>query len=1074
MHHPWQLTMLASTLATCLTVAPHASRAQAAPTAAGPQPVRLFAEAEDFKIVKGDWQVVRYRENYYASTFALTFLSRLGCLGAPEQVATGQEAVAEQAITIPTAGTYQILVRYEQPYNFSAEFDLEIEQGGKVVARRPFGRLDQVRIWGCSGSIEARRAPMQRFFWGATDNIVWQQQPEPVTLAAGPATLRLIAGPQMDGIAPRQQAVRRQAARRHVDLVCLTTDEVGLEAQRKHGSTRTYLENDGWLTQAGDLYLRVTVPKDAPGPVVPVIAPNMAGQHSPYWVHLRDWPTTRVLKAGIVVSPLRYALAGPRAVAVKAELLAPVLDPEPYVKAVPPEAQLQPGDTSGWAPVGQVLDALHNYIWNFDAGKDRKLDLEFAVPDGKGGLRSVRKLTVSGSTAFEMPGCVAPNPVLLKQMEAAGMPPVIRTVPEALDWLLGEVKKFPDKGPTAKRFLIYAIMGFGSGLQYESGRQLALALGDNTAVGQQGKKRNLVAHWRETSIADIQAREAKTPFDDLYIVSYGDETHLPAMEPKPEEFAAWLQAKGVKTDGPPTYTTKREDPLYYYSQICAKEKGANLYAGATAYYASKGALTGANYSPHGNYLVTEIDYIRPFKLKAMSMPWSEDYVWQVPEMSVQVMGYITSAFRAGAKYHQNPIHMYVMPHSPGNTPRDFRLSFYTCVAHGTKMVNYFCAGPLAVGGTENYVATDDLPMWRAVHAVSHEAGVFEDYVMDGAVRPAKVGLLLSSVDELLGGYNNARLAMHNNERKAIYYALRHAQVPVDMLSEDDVIDGLAKDYQVIYVTQKALHSKAVAALTAWAQAGGTVVALCGGGFTDEFGRDNPAAHALYGVGAQQIDTDPNVIPALKDGSTTFLSKQDLPPYVPFDAVTWDSGAGKVEGVGVIMWKQTLAATDGQVIGTFKDGKPAAVAKTHGKGRAVLFGFLPGQAYLKSGLPLRPADRGSTDAAYAHFLPTDMDPKLRAALVDAFLPAGFVRPVECSEPLVETTCIDTTKPAARLAVPLINYTGKPIAELTVKLVGVAKPKKIRAVEGTLTKVEATNLGLTVTLPLDVADVLLIDR
>jgi Nif-specific regulatory protein len=39
------------------------------------------------------------------------------------------------------------------------------------------------------------------------------------------------------------------------------------------------------------------------------------------------------------------------------------------------------------------------------------------------------------------------------------------------------------------------------------------------------------------------------------------------------------------------------------------------------------------------------------------------------------------------------------------------------------------------------------------------------------------------------GANNASLAVHNNERKAVYYALHHAQVPVDMLSEDDVIHG---------------------------------------------------------------------------------------------------------------------------------------------------------------------------------------------------------------------------------------------------------------------------------------------
>ena len=106
-----------------------------------PKPVRLVAEAEDFT-VKSGWQVTPYRENYFASTFAVTFLSRMGCLTAAEQ----GEAIAEQVVEIPVADEYQVFARYEQPYNFSCEFTIEIEQGGKVVARHEFGRLADPKI----------------------------------------------------------------------------------------------------------------------------------------------------------------------------------------------------------------------------------------------------------------------------------------------------------------------------------------------------------------------------------------------------------------------------------------------------------------------------------------------------------------------------------------------------------------------------------------------------------------------------------------------------------------------------------------------------------------------------------------------------------------------------------------------------------------------------------------------------------------------------------------------------------------------------------------------------------------
>ena len=350
-------------------------------------------------------------------------------------------------------------------------------------------------------------------------------------------------------------------------------------------------------------------------------------------------------------------------------------------------------------------------------------------------------------------------------------------------------------------------------------------------------------------------------------------------------------------------------------------------------------------------------------------------------------------------------------------------------------------------------------MWRAVHDTTYDAGAFEDYVLDGRVRPARVGLLLSSVDEIRSGDSNSRGGIHNQERKAIYYALRHAQVAVDFVTEDDVLEGHAKDLELIYVTQQFLHSRAVTALGKWVEAGGTLVALCGGGFLDEFGRDNPAAHALYGVKEQSLWKDP-ALPMV-------LAKQDLPPYKPVDQASWGGVTAPV-----LVWKQTLTAADARVLGAYADGKPAVVEKSHGKGRAVLFGFFPGMAYLKSGLPLRPVDRSSSPGGFNHFLPTGMDKALRRAITDAFLPAGFVRPVEASEPLVETTLIETKAPH-RLAVPLMNFTGAPLGALTVRLRGLGAPRSVRSVERGALKAETGDGCVEITLPLDVADMLLVD-
>ncbi len=1058
----------------------HASHTSAQEAA---KPIRLIAEAEDFTVEKGEWKVVPYKENYYASTFAITFLSRMACLGAPEQ--TKDLAIATQKISVPAAGEFHVLARYEQPIDFSVEFTLEIEQAGKISYKKNFGRLEDPKIWALNGH---KRVAMERYWWGGTDNIVWQQG-ETVKLAKGPATLRLVAGPQLDGGKPRLNA-----ARRNIDVICLTNDLDGMTAQTK---TR-YLEYDGWLVQDGDLFVRVTNPKDAVAPCLPVIEPSAFGQHSPYYIHVRDWPTIRVIKSGMLVDATKYHLTGPRSLAVAPAAIAKPIDASTFVvpnpknpKAkptltIPDSEYLQPGDTSAWVPVGQALDSLNDSTWIAKAvykgtASAAYLQLEFGIPDGKGGIKSVRTVTVNNDT-LEIPGNVRANPV-------------IRTQLEAVKWLREQVEKFPKVGSVPKRLPIYGIGAFSGAMSNpgplgEEATKLALALGSNTLTGESQwanklgvpeRKSRLVAHWpvgteKKNWAAAVKSGSAKT----IKIISFGDEIHIsPLTPPKGKEdefnarFVAWLKAKKVAGADSAKFTRKAEDRWFYYSSLYSTDSGIDHYAAATKWLeenAGKDILTGANYSPHANFMVTEMQWVRPFKMRGMNMPWSEDYVWQIPEFSVQVSGYLTSGFRCGAKYHDMPIMMYVMPHSPGNTPRSFRLSYYTCIAHGATLINYFCASPLAVGGTENYVATHDLGMWRAIKTVTHEAGIFEDYVVDGKVRPAKVGLLLSSVDEIMTGDSNSKGGIHNHERKAIYYALRHAQIPVDFVTEDDVIEGLCKDHKVIYLTQQYLHSNAVKALKKWVEAGGTLVALCGGGFTDEFGAANADVNALFGVKAQTMYKDPKL--------TMVLAKQDLPLYKPLDTVEHYTNK-----IPVLVWKQSLIAGDGKVVGTYSNGSPAIVEKSHGKGKAVLFGFFPGMAYERSGLPILPADRGGTDAGFNHFLPTQMDAHLRSLITTNFLPKGFTNPVKCvvarpmavaelyDDVLVESTCIDSK---GKLAVPLINYTGRPIDSLIVRINGLTDAKRIRSVERGELKGQTKDGVTTVTLRLDVADILLIDR
>ena len=123
----------------------------------------------------------------------------------------------------------------------------------------------------------------------------------------------------------------------------LTRDEAQVrERIEKEG----YLPLDGMLTQAGDVWARLLNQSD--GSAMSLTLPP-GTEHSPYWVHLRQW----------------------KPVVVKAD----------------------PGKTTAWTEVGGLLDTLNDGQWNLQAApaeKDRPLHykLELGVRDrGRRGSR---------------------------------------------------------------------------------------------------------------------------------------------------------------------------------------------------------------------------------------------------------------------------------------------------------------------------------------------------------------------------------------------------------------------------------------------------------------------------------------------------------------------------------------------------------------------------------------------------------------------------------------------------------------------------------------------------------------
>jgi len=85
-------------------------------------------------------------------------------------------------------------------------------------------------------------------------------------------------------------------------------------------------------------------------------------------------------------------------------------------------------------------------------------------------------------------------------------------------------------------------------------------------------------------------------------------------------------------------------------------------------------------------------------------------------------------------------------------------------------------------------------------------------------------------------------------KRGLYILLRHRGLRVDVINEDDVLDGptIAK-YSTLYITDPHVSAAATAAIAGWVAAGGTLYATASGGLFDHANAVNTPMQTLLGL-----------------------------------------------------------------------------------------------------------------------------------------------------------------------------------------------------------------------------------
>jgi hypothetical protein len=1082
---------LAVTLASGLAVRAQGTK----PTDA--EPTRIVIEAEDMTGVaqnkfgpgKG-WQVGRWGQDLYQNmVFGGVWASRLRTAMTD---ATSTPAQAYSDITVPAAGTYKVWAKYEAPPFFNYAFGLRIQSlaNKKTVFDKTYGLRESAKQFSFNDKLIKGDL---YWTWGIDHDAAEGYQVTFPTAGRYRVTLYKTPNP-----AP--------AAARSVDAILITSDLSEISTPRQ---PRYPLLDE--LRRANHVYFRFRNLSDQPA--------RVAWNH---WNHrYPDFyaPGYRELVKFYDASGKEIIPEGgnekakgdwPQPLAAGAASVWYDLGPTMNVESTSPFtvsllADGAKADTPS-LPVGVDIALAPNaksIVKSFQLGADENA-LNFLVqPDlfRKEGVEYTKKTTDIYNEVAQ-------------QLNAV---PRIGPVPQQMK-LYGTTGSPAPGAETAKDFDLAQQFRLALGLNTFQSNSTDKAEDDKTVAWRKQKNAPLiersVAYHHSQEPAKIAEMVKQNDIQKyFYYLSFGDEIGLPAVdvhdEAKVAAFREYVRAQGetpqtlgvadwehvkplstlsadvaVKIGVLPEQTAKTDETtnqlkrLYWYSTQFRTQQGIEDFAQKTKEFKTllgDQVETTANLgSMHPFYWMHQASFIEAFRQHAMSLAWSEDYTYCMPEATQLVADFEAAYLRKGASYHDTPMQFYCMPHWPGNSPENLMQNAVMEWANNVKDLDWFDAAP-DIWQTENYIAyRGGLPMWQTLRTVSGMAGLIEADLKPARPQSTPVAMLLSESSDLWELNGNSQNAVEpgsqesnvsQEERKNLWYALRHAGYRVDFVTEDDVKEGLLKNYKVVYVSGQNLQRGAADKLKQWVQGGGVLYATAGAARKDEFDGPLTTLDEVLGRGAQK---------SYNRYHGPLRAKLELLFLKPLD--TMKIGA---QSLDVLASKEEFAAAPGaQVLATYAgDGSPAWVKNSFGQGAAFYTGALPGEAFVQKALPVVPMGKGGPESNSSHFEPVNFNATARAMIL---------RPLTDAKIAPDTTTPQRGVVMGRLSsprstvVPIVNLAEQhdgTVKNVPITLTGIAKkPAKVwSCFHKNGVPFTYNNGTMTLTLPtLGAADVIVISQ
>lgn len=1022
----------------------------------------LAIEAESLTVQSG-WQVIRGRQGFSVGQPMLWSANRL------RADADDTPASAQTVIYVPETGAYNLWVRYDSPYGFDTLFTVEIHQGGRVQEGRFGGKAQRKyfpfgRGWQVQGP----------WHWHNSD-FVYQKMP--LHLVRGRATLVL-----------RKGRNGHPAAARVVDLFYLT-DDLRLEPG----------DDWSWLGDAGPailsrfrrpIYGRVKRPAgEVKTPLVRIyyrmwLLGYYKGPREEYWLTpeaiMQQKPSAEPAASG---SPkwLRLDLSS----VMPALFTVSSGSPAEIELSTRPDGQDAVAFPVGETPI-EIIAATGNAFYEEALLRGRPAvrladyleRLTQEVEQTRVVGRRARRFGLTSGFGGRVDGFD------LRRLAAAC-------------GLTGQYYRMDPEvyGPEGEPFGFNRTQGY-IGLQNDHLNQACY----------EGDYSELERSYRERFEA-LRAQGLGEVPQNIKLIEEAGPPGLSVLRTWPkinEAFRAYLRERGV----PPLEVLSREALVQLLSSGADRDENAlwdlvTLGLGTPEEAATHPALfyhsldfqtwlfarncaaavrliesifppgshgnSGSFYPSTGGTAVLA-GGVEPFRLfrERGATSFSSEISWglNTPEyVGPQTESYGVALGRALTRYSGGPIgNLLIVDGNRGYSPEFAELASYAMAAQGASWWDFYTLGYPAECNVFGHPE-----ILKSLRRISFALGAVEDLLLDSDVVPARVAIGWSRTTDIWDlaepektphGPGNT---LYPQERCNLYLLLRHLQLPVDLLSEDDVAEGALKGYRIFFLVGDHLTQEAAEALGAWVEAGGFLIAVAGGGLRDIYNHPLPAMERLFGIKGA----------TLRKEAQALRPKLELLHAEPLDSIVFDlpETASTLPAFG---YRQGLDVEEGRVVGRFRDGTPAAVLNEVGRGKALLIGALPGIAYLKEAFPLLPFGRGGEDLMGCIFPAYNAPVRELVQQLLALAPeawAAAASPVVSREPLVEVT-VRRKRGTDEFIVALVNFSGKPLSALALEVqpARLDGATEVRAAFSKLQQTQGADGALHLTLPLDRFEVL----